>query len=141
MDVEGDGIMRMGRKGQERRTVMEKGRGKGTDTLQTDNVYTRKEYIEREAAISVIAKISNESDMPVDWHKGMSDAMSAVCRIPAADVRPVVHGRWQPHSKVEVPVYHCSFCGGQALFAWGKQCKSRYCPSCGSRMDKGGDGE
>lgn len=69
---------------------MEKGRGNGTDTLQTDKVFTRKEYIKREAAISVIAKISNESDMPVDWHKGMSVAMSAVCQIPAADVVPVV---------------------------------------------------
>ena len=29
---------------------MEKGRGKRTDTLQTDNVFTHKEYIEREAA-------------------------------------------------------------------------------------------
>ena len=29
---------------------MEKGRGKGTDTLQTDKVFTCKEYIEREAA-------------------------------------------------------------------------------------------
>ena len=27
---------------------MEKGQGKGTDTLPTDNVFTRKEYIERE---------------------------------------------------------------------------------------------
>ena len=31
---------------------MEKGQGNGTDTLQTDNVITRKEYIEREAFIT-----------------------------------------------------------------------------------------
>ncbi len=30
---------------------MEKGQGKGTDTLATDKVFTRKEYIEREATI------------------------------------------------------------------------------------------
>ena len=41
MDRDGDGIMRIGRKGRERRKVMEKGRGKGTDTLQTDKVFTR----------------------------------------------------------------------------------------------------
>lgn len=51
MDRAGDGIMGIGWKGQERRKVMEKGQGKGTDTLQTDNVFTRKEYIEREAAL------------------------------------------------------------------------------------------
>ena len=80
---------------------MEKGRGKGTDTLQTNKVFTRKKYIERNAAISVIAKISNESDMPVDWHKGMSVAMSAVCRIPAADVVPVVRCRDCKHRDPE----------------------------------------
>ena len=32
---------------------MEKGQGKGTDTLQTDNVFARKEYIERDAAIEI----------------------------------------------------------------------------------------
>ena len=51
MDRVGDGIMRIGRRGQERRKVMEKGQSKRTDTLPTDNVFTRKEYIEREAAI------------------------------------------------------------------------------------------
>lgn len=30
---------------------MEKGQGKGTDTLPIDNVFAHKEYIEREAAI------------------------------------------------------------------------------------------
>ena len=49
MDGDGDGIMRIGQRGRERRNMMEKGQGKGTDTLQTDNVFTHKEYIEREA--------------------------------------------------------------------------------------------
>lgn len=114
---------------------MEKGQGERTDTLQTDKVFTRKEYIEREAAISVIAKISNESDMPEDWHKGMSVAMSAVCRIPAADVVPVRHGWWK---RIDYePLGHdyiCSVCGGKNDRA------SQYCPDCGARMDGDSDG-
>jgi hypothetical protein len=48
------------------------------------------EYISRDVAVNGLAKIINESDMPEDWNKGMSAAMSALFRIPAADVRPVV---------------------------------------------------
>ncbi len=108
---------------------MEKRQGKRADTLQTDNVFTRKKYIERNAAIYVIAKISNESDMPEDWHKGMSVAMSSVCRIPAADVVPVRHGRWMEHKSWA----KCSECGYLLGF------ETPYCPDCGARMD--GDGE
>lgn len=70
---------------------MEKGQGKRTDTLQTDNVFTRKEYIERDAAKKVICDYCscvqlcsrNENDC---W------AIEALQAIPAADVRPVPEG-------------------------------------------------
>lgn len=48
------------------------------------------DHISRDVAVNGLAKIINESDMPEDWNKGMSAAMSALFRIPAADVRPVV---------------------------------------------------
>lgn len=68
------------------------------------------EYIELEAAVNALAKIINESDMPEDWNKGMSAAMSALFRIPAADVRPVVFCRdcvyWQkPQVKLNDGTY------------------------------------
>ena len=66
---------------------MEKGRGKVTDTLQTDNVFTRKEYTEREKVVELLNK----------WADGYSyievptkDAIACVRAIPAADVVPVV---------------------------------------------------
>lgn len=48
------------------------------------------DYISRDVAVNGLAKIINESDMPDDWNKGMSAAMLALFRIPAADVQPVV---------------------------------------------------
>lgn len=68
---------------------MEKGQGERTDTLQTDEVFTRKEYIEREAAKKVICDYCscvqlcsrNDNDC---W------AIEALQAIPAADVVPVV---------------------------------------------------
>ena len=59
---------------------MEKGQGKETDTLQTDNVFARKEYIKRDAAINAVFEA---------YADGRS-AYIALEAIPAADVVPVV---------------------------------------------------
>ena len=71
---------------------MEKGQGKGTDTLQTDNVYTRKEYIEREAALSFPFANGQYDHENADPHfiNGCESYREWLETIPAADVRPVV---------------------------------------------------
>jgi len=51
----------------------------------------------------------------------------AVLRIPAADVRPVVHGRWEDRGSLSA---RCSECGCKSLRA------SHYCPACGADMRK-----
>ena len=87
------------------------------------------EYIEREAAkLAVCERCDYCGSYYCKECENPADA------IPAADVRPVVRGKWLPHSKVESPVYHCSVCGGAALHAFGKQCKSCFCPNCGAQM-------
>ena len=106
---------------------MEKGQGKGTDTLQTDNVFAHKEYIEREAAYNAIVR-----------NYAVDDQLSDLDKIPAADVRPVVRGRWSKElGKVETEggsvtlVYpQCSECGFIATWS------SPYCPHCGAEMEK-----
>lgn len=52
--------------------------------------------------------------------------------IPAADVAPVVHGRWVTHYRSGTPVaegYVSTCCD-----MWNKR-KSPYCPNCGAKMD------
>ena len=51
--------------------------------------------------------------------------------IPTADVAPVRHGRWikREHDMD----YYCALCNADMRYP------SRYCPNCGSRMDKDGD--
>ena len=65
--------------------------------------------------------------------------------ITAADVAPVVHGRWErepssywrwtPSGAVAVTrtTYRCGLCGR------GTAVKSNYCPNCGAKMDGGAD--
>lgn len=62
----------------------------------------------------------------------------------AADVAPVVHGRWQgtadgyADGELVYDMWECSVCGFDADGADEKPCW-KYCPNCGARM--GGDGD
>lgn len=50
-------------------------------------------------------------------------------QIPAADVAPVVHGRWIPfHSEAAGDIQYCSAC--DVGCTW----KPNYCPNCGADM-------
>lgn len=53
--------------------------------------------------------------------------------IPAADVAPVRHGRWEWYDSFS---YRCSACK-KYWIAPGDQYDYHYCPNCGARMDGG----
>ena len=54
---------------------------------------------------------------------------------PAADVVPVVHGKWEKTSKCYGAIAgHCSICG-LASGLWCVNMPYKYCPYCGARMD------
>lgn len=57
-----------------------------------------------------------------------------ISEIPAADVVPVVHGRWVYGEDDNI---QCSICGHDAYTEGDyRQVKTNYCPNCGARMDK-----
>lgn len=74
--------------------------------------------------------------------------------IPAADVAPVVHGRWMPVYESEItgwdpavagrdPIggYICSACKEESIYDCNDEfVLSNYCPNCGAKMD-GGDND
>ena len=88
------------------------------------------EYIKRETAVRAV--------MAAKWVDGSDGAMAMeiVASPAAADVAPVVHGRWIPfHSKISGDIQYCSAC--EIGFA----AKADYCPHCGAKMDGGADHE
>ena len=96
------------------------------------------EYIEREALLEEInEKISNIAFTSPYQREveaiviGMERARDSVEDAPAADVAPVVHGRWGDPVKVDADNngYKCSECGEFGAPCW------NYCPDCGARMD------
>ena len=90
------------------------------------------EYIEREAMLAFLE--SNHDDR--DWLVNQYNAdwiCSWIESQPAADVAPVVRGRWSEPYEIygfDIKGRDCSVCGR----TYG-EVKSNYCPNCGARMD------
>lgn len=90
------------------------------------------EYIERGAA-------KHAADLAFDMAETEYDILcKELDRVPAADVAPVVHGRWVEYTKVIIPepynkweqAWKCSECGFDDGFV-----AYNFCPNCGARMD------
>ena len=95
------------------------------------------EYIEREAAYKTIMSDPPDAHYP-KWYA------DKILAIPAADVAPVRHGRWDNIPNTYMCVagkdgsYHgnatsCSVCNEINPNAY----KTNYCPNCGAKMMEG----
>ena len=97
------------------------------------------EYIERGALIERLGKNLVACNPGTFSELCFADAIETVKHFPAADVAPVVHGRWiRPHWKNSNYCYDCSECGGEAMhrdYQWAKDGIYPICPNCGAIMD------
>lgn len=102
------------------------------------------EYIEREAAVNTISEIVPSMSMPDgsgedDFLVLTAQEMCAGCieeirKIPAADVIPVVHGKWIRKGYVcGENEWECSNCGETEWRT--SSSRMKYCMFCGARMD------
>ena len=99
------------------------------------------EYIPREAAVTVCDEQYKEclrkSDFcgdTVAWN-----ICADIKAIPAADVAPVVHGRWKNDCD---GCWLCTACGEVWQTLDGQHPKEhdmKFCPCCGAKMDGGAD--
>ena len=111
------------------------------------------EYITKEAAVEVFE--GGDADVIEDYGDGCDFGFSrgaiksVINSIPAADVAPVVHGRWDEvdwvelesggHELIRTPnaglrCSNCRNCFKKELL-W----KNNYCPNCGAKMDGGAE--
>lgn len=87
------------------------------------------EYISRAEALTAL----QDSDL----FNTTERQLRAIRELPAADVAPVVHGRWHLLDDCANAGLYCSACGRRVHreeFAH-KKLRSKYCPHCGARMD------
>lgn len=110
------------------------------------------EYIEKHKAVNLLTSLENEFQQFKPF-KGFEHAMYrklceteiAIGKLPAADVVPVVHGKWiRPHWKNSDYCCDCSECDGEAMhreYQWNKKGIYPICPNCGAKMDGGEDND
>ena len=108
------------------------------------------DYIDRQKAIDLIAEKQRSLCPPGRWgrsqvygsdrdkYDSLEEAMDQLENIPAADVAPVVHGKW---GWVNEDRYRCDRCEQITTV---DECMGKpnynFCPNCGARMVGVSDG-
>lgn len=87
------------------------------------------EYIDREAAIAKLTALE-----VIEPNATMVDAKRQLANMPAADVAPVRHGRWEEASDGDGIV--CPFCRTDFCTIIYDTEYFNYCPNCGAKMDE-----
>ena len=98
------------------------------------------EYIEREAIMEFPIRKDRCDKEHANEHFifGIESVLEYVENLPAADVAPVVHGRWKKSGSL----LECQYCGEIYSQLGGNAGKSwNYCPNCGAKMDGDGSGK
>lgn len=91
------------------------------------------DYISRVMAIARLTKVEVTNKLAT-----MIDAKRVIAEMPAADVAPVVHGRWIEKSSPAIKIYfECSHCGAHENKH--TAIKGYYCWRCGTKMDGGAE--
>ena len=81
-------------------------------------------YIKREDALQAIESCAG-------WSRPLESAYEEIQAIPAADVAPVVHARWDDSLDGITPFCTACGCTHRCLIR-----RPLYCPNCGAKMDK-----
>lgn len=99
-----------------------------------------KEYIEREKALEKVIEVKHHDPelSGVVLHRYIKEI--DLKDIPAADVAPMVHGRWICINK-RYGEYECSVCHGvdsncSDYYGIHAVTEQEFCPNCGAKMDK-----
>ena len=92
-------------------------------------------YIPKETALKVVEKYGTTSGFALGRHTGLAICIaSEIAEIPAADVAPVVHGRWIYKGEYAV----CTECGGRSGTQYDGvepiPLMTQFCPNCGAKM-------
>lgn len=95
------------------------------------------DFIDREALTKRLTRNLNACNPGTFSESCYADAIETVKHFPAADVAPVVHGRWEHLGGDE---WFCSVCGFVITTegSWDNPAR-KYCEECGAKMDGGAE--
>lgn len=103
------------------------------------------EYIRREDALRAVQRQRGANRSPAQ-NEMLNRIKTDIIRAPAADVAPVVHGKWigegdgYADGELVFDVWHCSECDYCIDDGTDDpETLPKYCPGCGALMDGGND--
>ena len=105
------------------------------------------EYIERGALMQFPIRRDHYDRENGNEHfiNGIETVLEYAENLPAADVAPVVHGRWDDSGRYTFPsgavAVRCTNCGCALTESEHRLYNWNYCPVCGAKMDGGADDE
>ena len=111
-----------------------------TDYIERNALYEKTAELE-DLASQMVEQTVTDGDL-TEWRKwsAILAERSAfkfdVADAPAADVRPVVHGKWENQCPDLIPMgslWYCSICDSE--YEGGCRPPWRFCPYCGAKMD------
>lgn len=96
------------------------------------------DYIWREDAVKIADRYGLANGSVLGRHTGLADCIaSEISGLPAADVAPVVHGKWI-HARYTATdhfeIVKCSKCGYESFAAAVHVMMGHYCPNCGAKV-------
>lgn len=103
-------------------------------------------YIEREALLKHLQECRETSVGSCPTFAVIAAVQAYVGGMPAADVAPVVHGKWiEQEDPCGDPYYTCSACKDDFYIEMTGTVEKdlflySYCPACGAKMDGGAEG-
>lgn len=104
------------------------------------------EYIERGALMQFPIRRDHYDRKNGNKHfiNGIESVLEYAENLPAADVAPVVHGRWDDSGYYTFPggstAVRCTECGCALTVSEFRLNNWNYCPVCGAKMDGGDNG-
>lgn len=104
------------------------------------------EYIEKHKVVNLLTALENECQQfkPFEgfenaMYRKLCETEIAIGKLPAADVAPVVHGRWDDSGRYTFPsgnaAVRCTNCGCALTESEYRLNNWNYCPVCGAKMD------
>lgn len=104
------------------------------------------EYIEKHKVVNLLTALENECQQfkpfegfEHEMYRKLCETEIAIGKLPAADVVPVVHGRWDDSGRYTFPsgnaAVRCTNCGCALTESEYRLNNWNYCPVCGAKMD------